>query len=228
MLHDNSQKGNNGKWRAPKKEGSGKPKASTIEPGDVGIWVTCPLHVKGKAAREMEFLFDDYAEKIYGIKTDKADASDDDDDDEEDQDIEAAIQKEVGDLQDKKKNPGSDGDGGSDVFTEVRISQECLLFMKCKPPVEPVEFSRQICLDAAAQGGRARTTRYLNRLTPVSVIVKASEMKLVEEGARRALAGHFKLKPKEGESEADEGGGKEKLATVRFPFTRIFDFRIEY
>jgi hypothetical protein len=25
----------------------------------MGIWVTCPLHVKGKAAREMELLFDE-------------------------------------------------------------------------------------------------------------------------------------------------------------------------
>lgn len=53
------QKGNNGKWRAPKSQGPERPKANTIEPGDVGIWVTCPLHVKGKAAREMELLFDD-------------------------------------------------------------------------------------------------------------------------------------------------------------------------
>lgn len=25
----------------------------------MGIWVTCPLHMKGKAAREMEVLFDE-------------------------------------------------------------------------------------------------------------------------------------------------------------------------
>lgn len=42
----------------PKSEGSDRPKANAIEPGDMGIWVTCPMHVKGKAAREMEMLFD--------------------------------------------------------------------------------------------------------------------------------------------------------------------------
>lgn len=39
--------------------GSEKPKANTIEPGDMGIWVTCPLHMKGRSAREMELLFDE-------------------------------------------------------------------------------------------------------------------------------------------------------------------------
>lgn len=43
----------------PKANGSEKPKANTIEPGDMGIWVTCPLHMKGKSAREMELLFDE-------------------------------------------------------------------------------------------------------------------------------------------------------------------------
>lgn len=43
----------------PKSEAVGRPKANAIEPGDIGIWVTCALHMKGKAAREMEMLFDD-------------------------------------------------------------------------------------------------------------------------------------------------------------------------
>lgn len=62
------QKGNSGKWQVPKNEGSTKPKADAIEPGDIGIWVTCPLHMKGKAAREMELLFDDVC-GIYGHST---------------------------------------------------------------------------------------------------------------------------------------------------------------
>lgn len=129
-----------------------------------------------------------------------------DDDDQDGGDIEAAIQKEVGDLKDKKAS------SSNSVFTEVRINQECLLFMKCKSPVEPVGFSRRICLDAASVGHGGAKARYLNRLTPVSVIVKASENGL-EEGARRALAGHFKLKSKEtGEEKEGEGDKKEEEA----------------
>lgn len=142
-------------------------------------------------------LLKQYAEKVYGIKSDEgANESDD-----EDEDIEAAIQKEVGSLQDKGK-----GKGASDrVLTEVRIKEECLLFMRCKAPIEPVEFSRRICQDAASVGHGGAKSRYLNRLTPVTVIVKATESGL-EEGAKRVLAEHFKLKSTEPKKEAGSDG----------------------
>lgn len=218
----------------PKSEGLSRPKANTIESGDIGIWVTCALHMKGKAAREMEMLFDDvssvrarkikscrsfskYAEKFYGIKSedDAAGVSDEDQDD-----IESAIQKEVGDLKDKEKSKSDR------IFTEVRINQECLLFMKCKAPIEPIDFCHRICQDVSTPGQSVvKKTRYLNRLTPLSIIVKATESGL-EEGARQALANHFILKPMETSASADleaqygkakaKGGmeGQTKPATV--------------
>ncbi|KAI3392241.1 hypothetical protein diail_5961 [Diaporthe ilicicola] len=156
------KKGNNGKWKVPRADAPDRPRAHTIEPGDMGIW---------------------YAEKMYGIKSgvhcDTSEA--------EDEDIESAIQKEVGALKDKGRRE-SDG-----ILTEVRIKEECLLFMRCKAPIEPVEFSRRICQDAANVGHGAAKARYLNRLTPLIVIEKASENGL-DEAARKALAGCFKLK----------------------------------
>ncbi|KAJ4387982.1 hypothetical protein N0V93_008585 [Gnomoniopsis smithogilvyi] len=189
------KKGNSGKWKVPRSEGPARPKANAIEPGDIGIWVTCALHMKGKAAREMEILFDDYAEKFYDISSgdDAAVATDEDEGD-----IESAIQKEVGNLRDK------DVSKSDRVFTEVRINQECLLFMKCRAPIEPVDFCRRICQDVLTPGQTGVRARYLNRLTPVSVIVKATETGL-EEGARQALVDHFKLKPKVASASADSG-----------------------
>ncbi|KAJ4412022.1 hypothetical protein N0V82_008901 [Gnomoniopsis sp. IMI 355080] len=187
------KKGNGGKWKVPKSEGPGQPKANAIEPGDLGIWVTCALHMKGKAAREMEMLFDHYAEKFYGIKCGD-DATDPSDEDEGD--IESAIQKEVGNLKDK------DSYKPDRIFTEVRINQECLLFMKCKSSIEPVDFCRRICQDVLTPGQTGVQARYLNRLTPISVLVKATESGL-EEGARQALVDHFKLKPKQASASAD-------------------------
>lgn len=125
-----------------------------------------------------------YADKMYGIKSgDDCDASD-----AEDEDIESAIQKELGALKDKGKQ------SSDHVLSEVRIKEECLLFMKTKPPIEPVEFSRRICQDAASTGHGGAKARYLNRLTPLTAIARASETGL-DEAARKALAGHFKLKP---------------------------------
>lgn len=159
-----------------------------------------------------------YAEKVYGIKSEEGAHESGD----EDQDIEAAIKKELGSLQDKGKGKG-DPDR---VLTEVRIKEECLLFMRCKAPIEPVEFSRRICQDAASVGHGGAKSRYLNRLTPVTVIVKATESGL-EEGAKRVLADHFKLKSTEpkketgsdgvdnqSEAQVDEVDEKTKPATV--------------
>lgn len=99
--------------------------------------------------------------------------------------------------------------------------------MKCKPPIEPVEFCRRICQDVLTPGQTGVRARYLNRLTPISVIVKATESGL-EDGARKALVDHFRLKPKEtsasADSEARDGPATanegvdvdENPATVRF------------
>lgn len=121
---------------------------------------------------------------MYGIKSaEEGDASD-----AEDEDIESAIQKELGALKDKGKR------ASDQVLAEVRIKEECLLFTKCKHPIEPVEFARRICQDAASSGHGGAKARYLNRLTPLTAIAKASEAGL-DEATRKALVGHFKLKP---------------------------------
>lgn len=159
-----------------------------------------------------------YADKMYGIKS----GEDRDASDAEGEDIESAIQKELGALKDKGKR------SSDHVLAEVRIKEECLLFMRCKSPIEPVEFSRRICQDAASTGHGGAKARYLNRLTPLTAIAKASETGL-DEAARKALAGHFKLKAADtnehskteatgSPSEAhhgDEANQEAKPATVR-------------
>lgn len=79
--------------------------------------------------------------------------------------------------------------------------------MRCRDPIEPVEFSRRICQDASTVGHGGAQARYLNRLTPVTVIVKATESGM-EEGARQALASHFKLTPKAAKAKADSGAAQ--------------------
>jgi len=158
-----------------------------------------------------------YLEKMYGIK-DTGDAESEDGDDD---DIEAAIQKEVAAIKDKGK-----GDNEDHHFIPMKMNVDCLLFFKTKAPVEPVEFARRICADAKAREPDQFKCRYVNRLTPVTVIGKASEAGLIEV-ARKALSPFFKLNapteapaPEEGEkgdagpSEGQAKDGNESIAPV--------------
>jgi tRNA acetyltransferase TAN1 len=108
-------------------------------------------------------------------------------------------------------------------MTPLKMNVDCLLYVKTQPPVDPVAFVRRICEDARRCGdlpGLMRC-RYVNRLTPVSVMGKASENGLVEV-AREALKEWFDLGGKqevegkakstvEGES-ASDGDGKKDAA----------------
>lgn len=118
-------------------------------------------------------------------------------DDDEPKDIEASIQKEMAQL----KSARSDAKAAGRLFCPVRFDLECVLFTKTLPPVEPVEFVHRICRDAKSDP-RARKSRYLNRLTPITLSGKANE-KAVEDTARKVLAPWFDLK---GGSESQQGG----------------------
>lgn len=60
--------------------------------------------------------------------------------------------------------------------------------MKTRDPVEPVALCRRMCQDAAiCTDMKKRKTKYVNRLTPVTALDKASENG-VKRAARKALA----------------------------------------
>ena len=214
--------GNAGRWKTPHQQQKAvAPRFGTIEPGDTGIWATCARHMEGRAAGELRMLFDEvrwllrpliapclddtdslagqYALKLYGINTQEdARAEDEDEDEGEDADIESSIRKEIGTLKAPKK------DSTDQVFTEIRVKDDCLLFIRAKTPVKPVEFVKRICEDIKSSAdGATKKTRYINRLTPITVMGKATASG-VEEVARQVLPDHFTLRPAEQESQAGE------------------------
>jgi tRNA acetyltransferase TAN1 len=69
-----------------------------------------------------------------------------------------------------------------DRFTKV-------IFFKTTPPIEPVKFIISFLEDAAKPSQR-RQARAVRRLTPVSLVGKATE-KGIEELAKQVLAPHF-------------------------------------
>ncbi|KAK4099927.1 hypothetical protein N658DRAFT_497911 [Parathielavia hyrcaniae] len=220
--------GNAGKWTTTHQQAKiVLQKDAGLQPGDTGVWVTCARHQEGKAAREVEVLFAEYAEKMYGIKSIRdggdAEGQGEEGEDDEDGDLEAAIRREVAALTSKPSNSNSNsGEGGDhNRMTPVKMNVDCLLFVKTRPPVDPVAFVRRICEDARRCGEIAglMRCRYVNRLTPVSAMGKATEAGLAEV-AREVLGGCFDLSGKRSggvgicAGQGEEGGGAMKAEEV--------------
>ncbi|ORY67090.1 uncharacterized protein BCR38DRAFT_455955 [Pseudomassariella vexata] len=172
-----------------------KAKGNSLEIGGMGFWVTCQRGQEAKALAEIVSLSEEYGEKVYGIKPQEVSIDSD-----EEGDIEASIQKEIDSIK-----PSNKAQSEQSVFDPVRLNLDCLIFIKTKPPVEPCQFVRRICNDAKLVGDRShRKSRFLNRLTPITFMGKATESG-VEEVARKVLPDHFQLagaeekKPVDGE-----------------------------
>jgi tRNA acetyltransferase TAN1 len=120
------------------------------------------------------------AERFYGIEPKNHGVEYEE---ESDDDIESSIQKEVASMSSQKKS--------LKPFTPVSIDLPCVIFFKTRPPIDPVDFVSRICKEIVSTPG-IRRMRYVNRLTPVSIIGKATE-KGLEELGNIVLAQHFVL-----------------------------------
>ncbi|KIH89108.1 thump domain containing protein [Sporothrix brasiliensis 5110] len=209
--------GNHGKWTTShQKVKSLNVERGSVEPGDVGIWVTCARNMESRAAREMIDLFDkQYAKNMYGIPIPGEEGAETGTVSGEDvsngsneaksgggDEIEDLVQREIASLRTPSKNK-------SHYFTQIRLNVECLLFSKTVPPIDPVAMAHQIsvdvkrdaeiaavAMDEAIEKGTAvpmtRSFRYLNRLTPITASGRATE-KGVRHVALEVLSPWFKL-----------------------------------
>ncbi|KZL81241.1 thump domain-containing protein [Colletotrichum incanum] len=175
-----------GAWQTPQhkaKVASLQDKGVTLGVGDKGIWVTFARGMDGKAISEFNTLCDEYGKTLYGIVPPGEEIESDN----EDEDIEASIKKELEGISADTKSKSKRN------FKAIKAGIECVFFMKTRDPVDPVELCRRICQDASlCTDLKERKTKYINRLTPVTFVDKASENG-VARVARRALAAHFEL-----------------------------------
>ena len=150
-------------WRVPKK-GQSNYVPPSLEPGDSGIWATCEMGKEGKSTTELRDLFGEYVKKLYGSPEEHSNGEDSNEN--ADADIEAEIQKEVEGIKSKvTKREAS--------FLPVKMDIQCVLFFKTRPPIEPVSFVHTICKDAAE--GATQRARFVKRLTPMTIMGKATE-----------------------------------------------------
>ncbi|KAG1737300.1 hypothetical protein EDB19DRAFT_1637138 [Suillus lakei] len=125
-----------------------------------GIWATC---VKGKekgTVGELYDLFESLAADMWPVEGYDSPANDRDngsDADENEDDLETQIAKEVAALKRPKVEKR---------FANCLTNTQCVIFMSCKPPVDPVKLVMQH-VDNVQKTGVTRT-KYTHRLTPVS------------------------------------------------------------
>ncbi|KXJ90693.1 hypothetical protein Micbo1qcDRAFT_72236 [Microdochium bolleyi] len=212
-----SKGGSGNKWQTPSQREK-LDSLRTLQVGDVGVWVTCQRGKERQARAEMARICDDYGKKLYNIDPpdEHAEAGNDDEEGGAEDDIEASIQRELEGMKpaNRPKDP---------PFETVRSGLDCLFFLRTRPPVDPIELARQICLDAAKpavvavpkEGGDAGDdagirggataigiSRFVNRFTPVTVLGRATEKNL-DELARQVLAEHFRLAGDDGDGDDD-------------------------
>ncbi|PMD67210.1 uncharacterized protein K444DRAFT_516357 [Hyaloscypha bicolor E] len=196
-----SKGGSGGKWQTPHQKvkeasrGNGK-----IEPGDAGIWATCARNQEGKATGELKIMLEECAERFYGIVS-RSEEQEDEEDESMD-DIESSIQREVASLG-KKQNHAK-------LIAPVRLDLQCVLFFKIRPPIEPVDFVHRICKEVVSTPS-IRRMKYINRLTPMTLMGKATE-KGLEEVGRVVLGQHFNLREDQENTMEDEGHEGRKYA----------------
>ncbi|KAI9666641.1 MAG: hypothetical protein M1821_004577 [Bathelium mastoideum] len=149
--------------------------SQNIELRDAGVWVTCVRGKEAKCISEVRDLFEEYVKKLYPeAGLDVADSL------AQDVGIEDEITKELEGLQKPTKAP---------LFAPVKVDMDCVVFFKTRPPIDPVSLAHEICADAAKDRSLKRT-RFVKRLSPVSLTTRATESD-VDELSKEVLAPHF-------------------------------------
>jgi hypothetical protein len=150
------------------------------------------------------------AEKFYGL-TCGADEQEDQLEDELVDDIESSIQKEMASIG-KKQNH-------TKLIAPVRLELQCVLFFKIRPPIDPVAFVHRICMEIVSTPG-IRRMRYINRLTPMTLMGKATE-KGLEEVGKAVLSRHFNLREEPEQAGDDEAKERVEDESHKLPVQSV-------
>lgn len=147
-----------------------------IDPNTSGIYATCNRGKENQCRNELINFFSEKAEEYYGdldLESDK--------EDKQELTIEEQIAAEVGNLKDKGKNK-------KETFKPIDLGCECLIFFKTRKPIQPAEFVQRICQEC--HDSKRKTTRYTQKLTPISFSVSPSIEEL-KKLAKIVLGPHF-------------------------------------
>ncbi|TFY69964.1 hypothetical protein EVG20_g2919 [Dentipellis fragilis] len=145
-----------------------------------GVWVSC---VKGKEKQtvgELYDLFEHLASEMWPEGAVADSKEDEEDAEEEEEDLEKQIAKELETIKKPRREQR---------FANCHTNTACVVFISCKPPVDPIKLVNRHIADVEETG--VTRTRYTQRLTPVtgSCVANAPEIKsLFERALKRFIA----------------------------------------
>ncbi|KAI9495983.1 hypothetical protein BDB00DRAFT_759362 [Zychaea mexicana] len=159
--------------------------AFQVQPNMSGIMVTCTRSKESRAQKEVTDLFEEYARKLYS--DDESEQNKEEEEEEEEQlDLEAQVAKELAEL----KQPAKDNN--RTLFANIATNMDCVLFIKTRPPVEPVPFVHRILTDLKKD--KQQRTRYTSRFLPIENTCHAN-MNAIEKMAELIVGPKFHDKP---------------------------------
>ncbi|KAH8099982.1 hypothetical protein BXZ70DRAFT_989692 [Cristinia sonorae] len=124
-----------------------------------GVWVTCVRNKERSTVGELYDLFESLSNELWPEESavDSAQAGDSDVDADDSESLEAQIAKEVAAMKRPRKEQR---------FANSDTGSPCVVFISCKPPVDPVKLVIKH-VENVIQTGVTRT-RFTQRLTPIS------------------------------------------------------------
>ncbi|KAF8181331.1 hypothetical protein BJ912DRAFT_980078 [Pholiota molesta] len=151
-----------------------------------GVWVSCVKGKEKQAVGEVYELFESIGSELWPVETSEGKDMGNDEDSDEGLSLEDQIAKELSDM----KRPR--GANSQQRFANCQTNTPCVLFISCKPPVNPVELVVEH-IKRVQETGVTRT-RYLQRLVPVSgtCVANPPEIKSLCE---RIFKGFFEKNP---------------------------------
>ncbi|KAG5362950.1 tRNA acetyltransferase TAN1 [Yarrowia sp. B02] len=135
-----------------------------VEPRYQGVYVSYTRGKENMAKNEVRLMMNEWCDKLYGTTVVENDEEAEDIDDVDD--IDKAMAAEVAAMKDTKK----------DLITPLPLGCECMLFVRTRKPVVPVDFVKTICQSVKDTG--KKSTRFVQRLTPVTLTCSASKPEL--------------------------------------------------
>jgi tRNA acetyltransferase TAN1 len=195
-------------------------KGAALDVGFEGIWVTCARGAEKKAMAELTTVCAQYGQQMWplSLSDDPAqlsrqselskgdpDSLDDVPSTDGEFDIEASISREIQSMKSSGVSTAASSLRQTRMFTPIRSAMECVFFMRTKPPIIPLDLTMRICIESrhSRDGRLERMCRYVNRITPVATMDKATANG-VARVARRVLAPYFDLTADSAASELEQ------------------------